>query len=123
MRQLGDGGWAHDAVVDAVTSGDLRRLAGQHTGLVPVQLQAPGASTAEAFAALRDFWPVSGDWTSAQISRGDHFAPNHPLVAAFPSLFEPVAQLNGHVVQAWTARVIETKPLPALAAPSPNGGH
>lgn len=125
MRQLGDGGWDHDAVVEAVTSGDLRRLSGQHTGLVPVQLQTPGAGSAQAFAARRDFWPTSGAWVSAQISRGDQFAPDHPLVAAFPSLFEPVAQLNGHTVHGWTPRQlsIETKPLPALAAPSTNGGH
>jgi len=122
MRQLGDGGWEHDTVVDAVTSGDLRRL--QHSGLVPVQLQAPGAGSASAFVARRDFWPASGVWQSAQISRGEHFAPNHPLVAAFPSLFEPVAHLNGHVVQAWTARQLltDTSPLAALTAPHPNGG-
>jgi hypothetical protein len=143
MRQLGDGGWDHDAVVDGVTSGDLRRLAGQHTGLVPVQLQVPGSGAAPAaFAARRDFWPVSGDWASAQITRGDHFAPDHPLVAAFPSLFEPVANLNGHVVHsagardlAWeivgsAPRQVRSAPLP-LALPAPaaphksksNGGH
>jgi hypothetical protein len=124
-RQLGDGGWDHDAVIDAVSALDIRRLAGQHTGLVPVQLQTPGAGSAPAFAARRDFWPVTGDWTSAQVARGDHFAPNHPLVAAFPSLFEPVAELNGHAVQQWSApiRVSSILTLPALAAPSPNGGQ
>jgi hypothetical protein len=43
MRTLGDGGWDPDAVVDAITSGDLVRLKGKHTGLLPVQLQIPGA--------------------------------------------------------------------------------
>jgi hypothetical protein len=120
MRTLGDGGWDHDAVVEGVTSGDLRRLAGQHTGMVPVQLQPPGTA---ALAARRDFWPSSGEWIGSQISRGDHFAPGHPLVAAFPSLFEPVAELNGHFVHGWTARQIltTTVPMPALAGPSDGG--
>jgi hypothetical protein len=128
MRSLGDGGWDHDAVVDAVTSGDLRRLGGQHTGLVPVQLQVPGSGQAAAFAARRDFWPTSGDWTTAHITRGDHFGSDHPLVGAFPSLFEPVAQLNGHLVRewkpgpTWAASHPDWTPLPALAA-STNGGH
>jgi len=96
MRQLGDGGWEHDAVVDAVTSGDLRRLGGQHSGLVPVQLQAPGSGAA-GMAAKREFWPASGDWTGSVVVRGDLFAPDHPLVASFPSLFEPIADLGGRV--------------------------
>jgi hypothetical protein len=37
IRTLGDGGWVPDSVVEAVTSGDLRRL--QATGYLPVQLQ------------------------------------------------------------------------------------
>jgi hypothetical protein len=41
MRTLADGGWDPDAVVDAVTSGDMSRLKGQHLGTVPVQ-QQPG---------------------------------------------------------------------------------
>jgi len=102
MRQLGDGGWEHDAVVDAVTSGDLRRLSGSHTGLVPVQLQPPGSSGAQAFAARGDFWPSSGDWVGSEITRGDHFAPDHPLVAAFPSLFEPVASCEPWIVRSWS---------------------
>lgn len=44
MRQLADGGWVPDSVVDAVTSGDLRRL--QHSDLFSVQLQPPGTITA-----------------------------------------------------------------------------
>jgi len=44
MRTLGDGGWDPDSVVDAVASGDLYRLYRNHTGLLPVQLQAPGTS-------------------------------------------------------------------------------
>jgi len=111
MRQLGDGGWEHDAVVDAVTSGDLRRLSGQHTGLVPVQLQAPGA---QAFAAGRSFWPSSGDWVGSEITRGDLFAPDHPLVAAFPSLFEPIAECEPWAIRSWSPRPQLTAELVAI---------
>jgi phage portal protein BeeE len=45
IRSLVDGGMDADAAVRAVTGGDLSILAGQHTGLVPVQLQAPGTKT------------------------------------------------------------------------------
>jgi hypothetical protein len=38
-------GFKPDSVVDAVTSGDLARLMGQHTNLFSVQLQAPGSGT------------------------------------------------------------------------------
>lgn len=38
-------GFQHDAAVEAVAAGDVRRLQGQHTGLFSVQLQAPGTTT------------------------------------------------------------------------------
>lgn len=41
LRTLTDGGWTPESVVDAVTSGDWRRLS--HTGLFSVQLQPAGA--------------------------------------------------------------------------------
>lgn len=41
IRNLTDGGYTPDSVVDAVTSGDLKRL--DHTGLLSVQMQEPGA--------------------------------------------------------------------------------
>jgi len=44
IRTLVDGGMEADAAVGAVTGGDLSLLAGNHTGLVPVQLQPPGMS-------------------------------------------------------------------------------
>jgi hypothetical protein len=116
MRTLGDGGWDHDAVVDAVTSGDLRRLAGAHSGLVPVQLQTPGSAGAMAFSARRDFWPSSGDWIGAEVRRDDLFALDHPLVAVFPAMFQPVIELDGRAVHLWTGSQV-----PALAAP--DGGQ
>jgi hypothetical protein len=132
MRQLGDGGWDHDAVVDAVTSGDLRRLAGQHTGLVPVQLQTPGSAQGNGqtpeqqmpMAARRAFWPSSGEWAGIQVERGDLYAPDHPLVATFPSLFERAPERDGQPVRSHQRPIsLSTVPLPALPAPSPNGGH
>jgi phage portal protein BeeE len=40
-----DAGFHPDAVIDAVTARDLRRLTGQHSGLYSVQLQPPGTAT------------------------------------------------------------------------------
>ena len=45
VRQLVDAGYDPDAVVEAVTTGDFRRLAGKHSGLFSVQLQEPGGDT------------------------------------------------------------------------------
>lgn len=45
MRTLVDGGFVPDSVIAAVTSGDMSRL--QHSGLLSVQTQAPGAGTVE----------------------------------------------------------------------------
>jgi phage portal protein BeeE len=42
LRTLGDGGWNPDAAIEYVRTDDLSRLLGNHTGLVPVQLQMPG---------------------------------------------------------------------------------
>lgn len=44
IRDLGDGGWDPDSVIDAVTSENLGLLKGTHTGRLSVQLQAPGTS-------------------------------------------------------------------------------
>lgn len=48
IRQLVDAGFKPDAVIDAVTAGDLKRLSGQHSGLYSVQLQEPGATASPA---------------------------------------------------------------------------
>lgn len=127
MRQLGDGGWDHDAVVDAVTSGDLRRLAGQHTGLVPVQLQTPGSQGTVALAARRSFAPSSGGFVGSEITRGDLFAPNHPIVAEFPSLFEIAETPDPRLVRSFTPRTTWHREqmreiTAALPAPAANGG-
>jgi phage portal protein BeeE len=43
IRRLVDAGFTPDAVVAAVTSGDLRSLVGSHSGLYSVQLQSPSS--------------------------------------------------------------------------------
>ena len=43
-----NGGYEPDAVIQAVSAGDLRRLIGKHTGLLSVQLQKPGQDGAPA---------------------------------------------------------------------------
>lgn len=43
VRSLVDVGYEPDAAVEYVTSNDLKRLRGRHTGLYSVQLQKPGA--------------------------------------------------------------------------------
>lgn len=48
IRQLVDGGFDPDKVVDAVVSGDLKRLVGNHTGLVSVQLLPPGTTAKDS---------------------------------------------------------------------------
>jgi phage portal protein BeeE len=81
IRSLGDGGWLPDTIIDAVVSGDLRRL--QHTGAYSVQLQQPGAQ----MAASVTFWPSTAALPGAVIERGTLLNPGHPIVLAYPSLF------------------------------------
>lgn len=45
IRRLVDAGFEPDAVIAAVTSGDLRSLSGKHSGLYSVQLQPVGTPT------------------------------------------------------------------------------
>jgi Phage portal protein len=52
IRTLIDGGYEADAAVMAVAAGDVKRLMGQHTGYVSVQLQIPGAGTVPGAPAI-----------------------------------------------------------------------
>lgn len=61
IRDLGDGGWDPDTVVEAVTAEDLSLLKGKHTGLLSVQLQEPGAEETAPEEGTED----DGDDTSA----------------------------------------------------------
>lgn len=44
LRTLIDGGWKPDAAIEFIRTGDIGRLTGQHSGLVPVQLQPPSTT-------------------------------------------------------------------------------
>lgn len=86
-------GFTPESAVDAVVSGDMTRLV--HSGMVSVQLQPPG-STAPAPAAYRvrgDFWAYDEPFASLGVlGAGTEVPASHPVVRAFPSMFEPVAQ-------------------------------
>ena len=109
IRQLSDGGYVPETVVDAVTSGDLRRLT--HSGAYSVQLQAPVSGQPDALAARKDFTPASGDWEGQQILAGSLFTPGHPLVAAFPSLFTPAEAPDPALVHSYQAPTIWKPPI------------
>lgn len=61
IRNLTDGGWEPDRVVEAVTSDNLEMLKGHHTGLLSVQLQEPGASADNATPPADDQNPSEGN--------------------------------------------------------------
>lgn len=48
IRQLIDGGFEPDSVVEAITSNELDRLKGRHSGKLSVQLQEPGETDDQA---------------------------------------------------------------------------
>jgi hypothetical protein len=54
LRTLGDGGFKPDAAVAYLQTDDLSRLIGQHTGLVPVQLQLPGMESEPGGSPTQD---------------------------------------------------------------------
>ncbi len=70
IRVLLDAGFESDAVIDAVTSGDLDRLTGKHTGLFSVQLQAPGSTKMPAGEVPGEV-PVQGGTKPEVIPAGD----------------------------------------------------
>lgn len=92
-------GFTPESAISAVMAGDMNQLV--HTGLLSVQLQPPGAALPAR--AITDFWPIDGPFTSIGTVTRDMLLPNdHPVVRAFPSMFESVAprsQLNGSGVE------------------------
>jgi phage portal protein BeeE len=92
IGQLIKDGFEPQSAIDAVVAGDMTRL--QHTGLVSVQLQAPGTSLPASpvgYRARRDFWAVDDPFARlGTIALGSEVPADHPLVVTFPSLFEPV---------------------------------
>jgi phage FluMu protein Com len=117
IRTGTDGGFDPETVVDAVTSGDLRRL--EHAGYLPVQVQPikgdgtvdpaePGAITfryagvraerpgelsgdpwgGQTVRSIADFWPVDGPLAGRTIARGTMLGGTSILARQYPSLFE-----------------------------------
>lgn len=112
INALVDTGWEPTSAIDAVMSGDMNRLV--HTGLLSVQLQAPGTQ----LAARGDFWPSDGPLARLGLVARDTVLPyDHPVVRAFPAMFEPT-DLPAPVV-------VTTVPPPQLAPvraqPQPDG--
>ena len=79
-----------------------------------MQLQAPATGQPDALTPVKavarsTFWPVSGESPRGTVDAGTAFRSDHPLVAAYPSLFS---------LEAWTPS--DTVPLVA-ATPHTNG--
>jgi phage portal protein BeeE len=106
IGQLIRDGFRADTVVDAVTAGgDWTRLV--HTGLTSVQLQPPLTTPPSAMRAKTTFWALEAPYTDlGPISAGTEVGPDHPLVALYPSLWEPTEQRGLTVTR---AQVLETK--------------
>ena len=58
IRTLTDGGYDAESVVDAIVSGDLKRLT--HSGLLSVQLNPPNTTKPVAPAAIPEPAPTGG---------------------------------------------------------------
>lgn len=85
-----DGFTAASAVAYITSGGDASLLV--HTGLTSVQLQPP-LDHATAYRATREFWSLEVPYASmGTIPTGTQVPGDHPIVAAYPSLFEPVPE-------------------------------
>jgi hypothetical protein len=114
IRTLSDAGAEWDPVIDAVVSGDLRRLRGAHSGLFSVQLLPPNETGSEAdddaavarqpaarevreMVALSEFWAASGFAEGTHVSPGQRFSSDDPVVRAFDQFFEPTSPASAAV--------------------------
>lgn len=130
IGQLIRDGFTPDSAVDAVTSKDMNRLV--HTGLVSVQLQAPGSQPIPAAtvptAAFRPlyqrtayrvrstFWALDEPFAQhGVIEAGTPVPADHPLAVAFPSVLAVDASADIE------ARVVETRRL--LLQSGKNAGY
>lgn len=96
ITDASDGGFEPASAIDAVTSGDLRRL--KHSGMLSVQLQPPGTVLGKgngqapvpvrSFRARETFW-TSGGMVRGTIIEGTCVRLDDPWVEHFPSMFEP----------------------------------
>lgn len=96
IKGLGDSGYTPESVVEAVVSGDLKRL--KHSGMFSVQLQPPGTvappppapngQPARSFRARETFWTRGGE-LNGLIIEGTCVRLDNPWPQHFPSMFEP----------------------------------
>lgn len=96
---LVQGGFTAQSAIDAVIAGDMSLLV-PIPNVQSVQLQ-PAPQQPSAYRAKTDFWAVDQPYVvMGTIPKGAELPPSSPLVAAFPSLFEPVAeaQANSQIV-------------------------
>jgi len=62
-----------------------------HTGMTSVQLLPPLSQPAAAHRASREFWSIDVPYASMGVIPAGAVVPaGHPILAAYPSMFEPV---------------------------------
>lgn len=90
IGQLVKDGFTPESSVAAVVTGDMNLLV--HTGLTSVQLMPPLATPAAAYRVTRTFWSIDVPYLSlGALPEGLIVPADHPVAAAYPSMFEPVA--------------------------------
>jgi len=92
IGQLTKDGFTPESAVAAVVTGDMNLLV--HTGMTSVQLIAPLSQPAAAYRAVREFWSIDVPYKSMGAIAADAIVPaGHPILTAYPSMFEPVAEV------------------------------
>lgn len=102
IGQLVDRGFTAQSAIDAVVSDDMTRLV--HSGLVSVQLQAPGNTVPQQAAV--DFWPSGPFAEFGHVARGMQLPSDHALVRGYPSLFGAVDEVPIIVTRPGPARLV-----------------
>jgi hypothetical protein len=89
IGQLVKDGFTPESAVAAVVTGDMNLLV--HTGLTSVQLMPPINQPPAAYRAHREFWSIQAPWSGlGTIAAGQVVPGDHPIIRAYPSMFEAV---------------------------------
>ncbi len=92
IGQLVKDGFTPESSVAAVVTGDMNLLV--HTGMTSVQLMPPLTTPAAAYRVVRTFWSIDVPYAVlGTIPEGTIVPPEHPILSAYPSMFEPVADV------------------------------
>lgn len=78
-------------------------------GMRTERVSLPMARAPHGYVASRTFWPTSGEFAGETIEAGEFFEAGHPLVRAFPSMFDTLTA------------PLTTSPVAQLAAAHPHG--